>query len=494
MPAVDDRDGRHLAPLAGPHVLQHRPAATDLADEDAQLAAHAGLLQAGVGRCEVSGERQQRAGDLVGGGQRHPAAGCREPLRNPDRDRAADGVVHQHVAVRQARRAVPQDVDHVEDARRIVDGRGVGTGQPLGIGDVRGRGCRGIAALGGPGTGREDHVGARGAGGGDVLRADLGAQVDPGTEAPALRLEPVGEQPEALPAGAHGGDRQHASGALGPVGDADPVAARGEHPAGLQAGRTGPDHEDLAGPAVAAGLGRLAGLVTAARLADAADDRVAVVPDLAGLVAQQARPDALRRAFAQPGEQLRVGDAGPRHLHQVGGPVVEGVLGLGRLDDAALKDHRHPAAGGRAHLPAQVVVEARRHVRGGPVGGGGERPAAHHDEQVEGAGHRGHLIGGLLGRDAGPRCELVTGQPQPQHAPRAQLGADRGDHLAGQPQPVGAVAVAPQVGQAGVELPQQPERAGVQLDAVEPGRHGEPGARRETGDDLVDLLLLHLRR
>ena len=110
---------------------------------------------------------------------------------------------------------------------------------------------------------------------------------------------------------------------------------------------------DRIGP-VHRGLERL---VAAAGLAHAAHHRVAVVPDMAGLVAEDAGPHPGAVAAAHQGHQARLGDLGPGHLDQVGRPVVEGGLGHRRVDDAALQHDGGPAGRRLSHLAAQPEVE-----------------------------------------------------------------------------------------------------------------------------------------
>ncbi len=308
----------------------------------------------------------------------------------------------------------------------------------------------------------------------------------------ALRRQPVGEQSQPGAARPDRGGPQRAAERAGAFGQPDLVPAQHQHPGGLQPGGPTADHQHAAGPRVGARDRPLGGLVTAVRLTDTADDRVAVVTHPAGLVAQNARPHLVGRARACETHQVGFGDLRPGHLDHVGDAVGQGGLGLGHVHDAALQ-HHGDAPGGGPHPPAQLQVEHRWRVRGGPVGGGGERPAADHDEQVDVAGEGGDLRGRLLGCHPGPGRELVAGQPQREDALGPQRAAHRGDHLAGQAQPVAAVVVLTLVGQPGVELAQQRDGPGVDLHPVGAGRRGQPGRGGETLDHRVDLGLFHLR-
>ncbi len=145
---------------------------------------------------------------------------------------------------------------------------------------------------------------------------------------------------------------------------------------------------------------------------DAGDDRVAGVAHLTGLVAPNARPDLFGVA--------------PRHLSTRSGSascarvistpsqtaIADRPLGLPRVDDRALQEHRHvrPRA---LILPAEFDVEPCRLVEVGPgLLDREDRPA--HDDQIVDASRRqrGGDLGGLLRRDPRPRRQLVTRQPQ----------------------------------------------------------------------------------
>lgn len=105
MPAVDEHPAGNLPLLAGPDVLEQGAATGRRAQQGAQLAAHAGLLQAGVGVGEVAlvtqdqiaGTQLSLSGDLASlGGQ---------PGGKADRDRASDRVPEHDRAVRHRGRA-----------------------------------------------------------------------------------------------------------------------------------------------------------------------------------------------------------------------------------------------------------------------------------------------------------------------------------------------------------------------------------------------------
>ena len=232
-------------------------------------------------------------------------------------------------------------------------------------------------------------------------------------EPAAFGRQPRRQRRQALPPGADGGGGEGAARVRRALDDADAVPTAGEHPGALEAGRTAPDDQDGCGDGSGDDRGLGVGvrrLVAGAGLAHAADERVAVVADPAGLVAQDAR--AGRRPRADLGHQPRVGDLGPGHLHQVGRAVGQGGRGHRRVDDTALQHDGHPPRGGLPHGRAQRHVDPVRGVGVGPVGGGRVRAAPHHGQQVEGVGQHVDVGGRLLGGDPGPRGELVTRQAE----------------------------------------------------------------------------------
>ena len=173
---------------------------------------------------------------------------------------------------------------------------------------------------------------------------------------------------------------QHAARVLGAVCHPDPMTAVGQHAGRFQPRRSGADHEHLAGAGVST-FGRLVPrFVAAARLADTAHDRVPVVAHLAGLIAQQARSDASGEPVAHPLDQRRIRDRCAGHLDQIGNALIQCGLRSSHIHDAALEHDGHPAARGKAHLSAQLEVEAGRHVRGRPIGRRRKRAAAYDDQ------------------------------------------------------------------------------------------------------------------
>ena len=137
------------------------------------------------------------------------------------------------------------------------------------------------------------------------------------------------------------GDRRQAAQPSRALDDRDRVPADGRHPRRLQPGRTPTDDDDGTASRrrrVPVGVLRL---VPRSRLADARHERVAHVAHLAGLVAAGARPDPLGCSGAQLGDEIRVGDLRPGHLHAGATRAVltlaEHRFGQCRVDDGPLQ-------------------------------------------------------------------------------------------------------------------------------------------------------------
>ena len=117
---------------------------------------------------------------------------------------------------------------------------------------------------------------------------------------------------------------------------------------------------------------------------------------------------------------------------------------------------------------------------------------AHDDDVVDALGdQRGGDVRGHLRRDPRPRRQLVARQAQPDDARRADRRPHGGDHVAGEPQPVGTPLVVAVVGQPRQELADEAVLAGVHLDAVAPGVPRDPCRLAEAGDDGGDVVRLH---
>ena len=194
---------------------------------------------------------------------------------------------------------------------------------------------------------------------------------------------------------------------------------------------------------------------------------------------------------AQLGHQVGIGDLGPRHLHDIGDAVLQRPRGLADVDHRALQDDGHPVRDDLADGTAQLDVEPWRLVEVGPRLLGRVDRAADDDQVVDRRGQLGGDGRRLVRGDPGPRGQLVAGQAQPEHPFGADRPARRGQDVAGEAEAVDAPLVAPLVGQAGQELPDQAVLAGVDLDPVEARRRGGSRRRPEAGHDRGDVLGLH---
>ena len=120
-----------------------------------------------------------------------------------------------------------------------------------------------------------------------------------------------------------------------------------------------------------------------------------------------------------------------------------------------------------------------------------DRPAGHDEVVDSGCGELGGEVEGRLGRDAGPRSQLVARQAQPEHAAGPDRRPHGGEHLEGERACRRTPPVVAVVGEPGEELAHEAVLAGVHLDAVASGLDGEAGAAREPGDDRGDVVVLH---
>ena len=232
--------------------------------------------------------------------------------------------------------------------------------------------------------------------------------------------------------------------------------------------------------------------MAAAGLDHAGDDRVPVVADHAGLVAQQAGADPVWLPVALPRDQVRIGDLRPCHLRQVGGPVVQRPLRLPGVHHAALQDHRDGAGHRGPDLPAQLDAVPRLSMQIRPGSRHRVDRPAHYHEIVHLPGQPYGLLGGHFRGHPSPGGQFVAAQPQPEHPPSSERLPHRAQHALGKQQPVLAVIVAALVGQPRLELAQQRVLAGVDLDPVQPGSGRQGGGSSEALDQRVDLRALHL--
>ena len=195
------------------------------AEQGPQLAPHPGPLQPGVGVGQVAGQRQQRAGDLVGGDQGHLAA-RRRPATRPRRRRRGRPPGRGPRPDRRAGRR-----------RRRPGAAAASTTAPA----VRRHRRRGRARPRWRAP-RPRRPGGRV----EVVRRSTGwpvSTVDP--EPGALGLQPVGQHGQPLAAGADGRRRSAPPSRSVALDHPHPVAPEGQHPGALEAGHAGPDHQGV---------------------------------------------------------------------------------------------------------------------------------------------------------------------------------------------------------------------------------------------------------
>ena len=239
----------------------------DAAQQGPQLSADSGPLQPGVGVGQVPGQRQQGPGDRVRGDQGHITPGAGQPLGHPDPDRTTHRVMDDHRPVGQRAGAVDQQGRRLDDQARPVHWDA--------------QGC-------GPGPGGQDHLLAAGAGGVECRGGDLGAGLHGHPEHSALGDQPFGQRGQAVAPRSHRRCPQRPAEPIGPLHHPYLVTAGGQHPGALEAGHPGADDHYAALNRIGPVHRGLDGLVPATRLSHAADHRVAIVADPAGLIAQDA--------------------------------------------------------------------------------------------------------------------------------------------------------------------------------------------------------------
>ena len=216
----------------------------------------------------------------------------------------------------------------------------------------------------------------------------------------------------------------------------------------------------------------------------------------AGLVAADAGADVVGAAGLGLGGEFGVADHRPRHAAHIRLTGRDDPLGDLRLVDAPGDEHRLGDLGldrrgiGRdigladRHRREDVDPAARRGRRTGD-----DAEVIDHAVGVDRLADLDHLVGGqaALGH-------LVARDADAERHRRAGLGADAGEHLAQEPQPVverAAVSVVARVGARVEELRDQIAHAGEDLDAIEAGLLEAPRGVAIGRDDPVDDPLAH---
>ena len=213
----------------------------------------------------------------------------------------------------------------------------------------------------------------------------------------------------------------------------------------------------------------------------------------AALVAAHAVDDVVDAALARLGHEVRVGELGTAHDHEVDLVLREDVLGELRGVDAPDADGGH--AGLAADAGGVVDVEGGRQVdRRDLVGVGGRDDVAARDvEHVHsGLGCPAAELDGVLDGHAALEEVVVRVDAHEQgHVVtdgRAD-GADAGQREAGAVLQAAAVLVRAVVDAAGEEGVRQVVVRAVELHAVVASLAGAAGGLAEAGHDLVDLLM-----
>ena len=162
---------------------------------------------------------------------------------------------------------------------------------------------------------------------------------------------------------------------------------------------------------------------------------------------------------------------------------------------STIEPWRNTGVGATAVVTAlqTAMLKPGRLVEIGPSLLGGVDRTAHHDEIVEtGSDERCGDLGRHVGRDSGPRSQLVAAQPQPQ---QRCVRAHGRNHLPGEHEAILPPWIVAVVGQAREELAYQAVLAGVDLDTVAAGVRRDGCGAGEAGDHRVDVVGLHpLRR
>ena len=255
---IDQCSARHDATFAAEAIFQFHLARANRTQETASLDLHAAPLQPNVGWCEVAGAGELVAGDLILGDEDRSIA---KGFGKGNGDGTADGVEQRDRAVGQRGAVV-----HVDD----VDHDGAGS-------DV-------VPAVAGPGTGalHNDFTDAC-----CVVDVVFGFVFDVDSGRRALANQPLHQRR------AGSGQCGDTTEVVGRLDQPNPMPTDGCHPGGLHAGDAATDDEHVAGPRCRRVPVRILCLAAAAGLAHAGHERVARVSHLTGLVAPDARADAV---------------------------------------------------------------------------------------------------------------------------------------------------------------------------------------------------------
>ena len=201
-------------------------------------------------------------------------------------------------------------------------------------------------------------------------------------------------------------------------------------------------------------------------------------------------PDLARLTGASLGRELGVSDEGPGHDDQVGQPVADHPvceLGFGDVTnghqgqrpDDVLDPLREP------HMRALPERGRQHNAFHRPVGASGLTQVI---EPAERRHPRGDL--GLVRQRGAARHELVTAQPQADRVVRSHRGADGGNDLEQEAEPVlevSAVVVSSGVGRGRQELVDEVAVRAVDLDSLEAELADPCGCLAITADHRADV-------
>jgi hypothetical protein len=270
---------------------------------------------------------------------------------------------------------------------------------------------------------------------------------------------------------------------------------RSSRPRRLESRRPGADDEHA--PRHGGGRGR--------RLALAADVRVHGAPGAAAagpeveeatdaaLVAPDARPHRLGTTGERGRDERGVGDRRAHHRDEVRDAGREDRLRLRERRHTSRDDRRDARAAGHGLARRELVAERLVH-RSDQLP---ERVVAAHrdvDEVDEPVVLESDQDPDGLRRLDAALDAFAADDPDPDGEGRARRRPDRRQHLACEPDPVGAVRVVARVRERREERVDEVRVGAVHLDAVEPGPLGARRRGRKALDDRVDHRLGHRLR
>jgi len=325
--------------------------------------------------------------------------------------------------------------------------------------------------------------------------------VDRDAESFDLPGQVVDQMDELVPVRAAGGEQSLPAEDGRPLVQGHAVASPGRDLRGLEARRSPADDGDTLAEGSGPDLGLAPPrLLSHRRIVDAGDWFVREEPAHALLVAGDADPDLLEPALGRLDREIRIADQGAGHGDEIRLPPGDDLVRQDRVVDSPVADdrgrpprcpYRRPEGESLLDRHAARLVHARAFERKPLVG-----PVADLDERYALFGHsRGDLLPLVQGQPAGH--QLPRRQLDPDDEPFAAPRADRIDDLHQKPHPVleaPPVPVSPVIAEGREELLDEIAGRRVQLHPVEAPGLGQPRRMGEGGDDLMNLLAIHLLR